>query len=293
MDKFVTIQEVNIDNKHDNENIDLLSNYDKDIIVDKKEIKMIREFIEKKMNNTQKIQIVEIIKESNSKYTMNKNGYFINMNNIPMDTLVKIKMFVDFTKENARELLKTEEILNEEKSRIESFDKVDDETNNFSIMNNSLESENTLDKNNNIDIYNFDSYQNFLFEEYKVDNSEEIEFMDRMTESDKRENSGYKIILKRYKKKYFGSKAKILKKFRDISRNSINSKSAKTSLSQNQTKPVPKQKTKKTVEKQVKLDETANQEETQTNAENEDEYTVEGDEYDDEETGLNVVVEEE
>jgi len=245
------------------------------------------------MNNTQKIQIVEIIKESNSKYTMNKNGYFINMNNIPMDTLVKIKMFVDFTKENARELLKTEEILNEEKSRIESFDKVDDETNNFSIMNNSLESENTLDKNNNIDIYNFDSYQNFLFEEYKVDNSEEIEFMDRMTESDKRENSGYKIILKRYKKKYFGSKAKILKKFRDISRNSINSKSAKTSLSQNQTKPVPKQKTKKTVEKQVKLDETANQEETQTNAENEDEYTVEGDEYDDEETGLNVVVEEE
>jgi len=293
MDKFVTIQEVNIDNKHDNENIDLLSNYDKDIIVDTKEIKMIREFIEKKMNNTQKIQIVEIIKESNSKYTMNKNGYFINMNNIPMDTLVKIKMFVDFTKENARELLKTEEILNEEKSRIESFDKVDDETNNFSIMNNSLESENTLDKNNNIDIYNFDSYQNFLFEEYKVDNSEEIEFMDRMTESDKRENSGYKIILKRYKKKYFGSKAKILKKFRDISRNSINSKSAKTSLSQNQTKPVPKQKTKKTVEKQVKLDETANQEETQTNAENEDEYTVEGDEYDDEETGLNVVVEEE
>lgn len=46
---------------------------------------------------------------------MNKNGYFINLTNIPNELLKKIKMFVDFTKDNVRELSKTEDILNNEK----------------------------------------------------------------------------------------------------------------------------------------------------------------------------------
>jgi hypothetical protein len=42
----------------------------------------------------------------------------------------------------------------------------------------------------------------------------------------------YRIILKRYKKKYLGNKAKILKKFHYIMKNSITNKSAKTTLIQ-------------------------------------------------------------
>ena len=42
--------------------------------------------------------------------------HFINLNNMPNDILYKIKMFVDFTRENAKELQKTEDILNEEKN---------------------------------------------------------------------------------------------------------------------------------------------------------------------------------
>lgn len=80
-----------------------------------KDIRTMKEFIEKKMNNSQKIQIIDIIKNNNLRYTLNKNGYFINLTNIPNELLKKIKMFVDFTKDNVRELSKTEDILNNEK----------------------------------------------------------------------------------------------------------------------------------------------------------------------------------
>jgi len=256
----------NSDLSDENEKIDW--NCNKNYVVDAKEIKMIRDFIENRMNNSQKIQVVEIIKQSNAKYTINKNGYFINMNNIPNDILIKIKMFVDFTKENAKELMKTEEILNEEKSRIESIDKIED-TNNFSGV--LLPEENLNEKNINFEIYSLESVQSAIFDEYKEDEQEEIDFCDKMVLNDKRDNSGYKIILKRYKKKYFGNKAKVLKKFRDISRTSINSKSAKTSLNQTVPKPVVKTKQKKN-NPNVKVDE-----DTQTAVE---EYTVEEEEED-------------
>jgi len=73
-----------------------------------------------------------------------------------------------------------------------------------------------------------------------------------------------------------------LKKFRDISRNSINSKSAKTSLTQNTTKPVVKPKVKKIIKK-VTIDDTENldipnQEETQTGC---DEFSDDDEEEDD------------
>lgn len=270
MDKFVVVQEArevdNSDLSDENEKIDW--NCNKNYVVDAKEIKMIRDFIENRMNNSQKIQVVEIIKQSNAKYTINKNGYFINMNNIPNDILIKIKMFVDFTKENAKELMKTEEILNEEKSRIESIDKIEDTSNFSGVL---LPEENLNEKNINFEIYSLESVQSAIFDEYKEDEQEEIEFCDKMVLNDKRDNSGYKIILKRYKKKYFGNKAKVLKKFRDISRSSINSKSAKTSLNQAVPKPVVKTKQKKN-NPNVKVDE-----DTQTAVE---EYTVEEEEED-------------
>jgi len=224
MDKFITKHSV------ENSKIEEISFFDlksinNDLKIDKKEIKMIREFIEKRMNNSQKVQIVDIIKKSSAKYTLNKNGYFINMNNIPHDILIKIKMFVDFTKDNARELQKTEELLSEEKNRIEGIDKIE-EDNTFAV------GEESIEKNINFEVFSLDSVQTELFNEYKEDNKDEIEFCSKMVLSEKRENSGYKIILKKYKKKYIGNKAKVLKKFRDISRSSMNSKSAKTTLNQ-------------------------------------------------------------
>ena len=277
MDKFVVVQEAReVDNSglsDEYEKIDWSKNVD--VTIDTKEIKVIRDFIEKRMNNSQKIQIVEIIKESASKYTINKNGYFINMNNIPNDTLVKIKMFVDFTKENAKELQKTEDILNEEKSRIEAIDKIEEDTNNFSSI--GVFEDTQGDKNINFEIYSLDSVQSEIFDEYLENDDEELEFSQKMTANEKRENSGYRIILKRYKKKYFGNKAKVLKKFRDISRTSINSKSAKTSLTQANPKTISKSKLKKPLVPVKSEDENNNGENTLTECE---EYTVEEEEDD-------------
>ena len=274
MDKFVVVHDsIENDNglEEDDERIEWSG---QNVAVDSREIKIIRDFIEKRMNNSQKIQIVEIIKESNARYTINKNGYFINMNNIPFEILMKIKMFVDFTKENARELQKTEELLNEEKTRIESIDKIED-IGNFSNV--GFNDENLNEKNINFEIYSLDTVQSEIFDEYREDDAEELEFCDKMVLNEKRDNSGYKIILKRYKKKYFGNKARILKKFRDISRSSINSKSAKTSLNQNVVKQT-KSKVKKVVPQGVKIEDEENNEET-----NVEEYVVEEEEEEEEE----------
>ena len=75
--------------------------------------------------------------------------------------------------------------------------------------------------------------------------------MGRELMSEKRENSGYKIVLKRYKRKYGGNKAKILKKFRDIAKSSVNSKSAKNVLTKGVVKKVK-------VKKGIKSEETDN-----------------------------------
>lgn len=219
-----------------------------------KEIKLIRDFIEKKISNSQKYQIIDIIKNSNLKYTMNKNGYFINLNNIPDDLLKKIKMFVDFTKDNAKELLKTEEVLNTEKTRIETIDK---NTSGVSSIFQSLE--NDGDKNINFEIYSLDSVQNDIFNEYQNDNIDEKEFERTFILNELNDNNGYRIILKKYKVKYNGNRSKILKKFREISRLSINNRSIKTSL--NNIKQTNRVKLKKELENVIKNDDSDNEEE--------------------------------
>jgi len=230
-----------------------------------RDIRVMKEFIEKKMNNSQKIQIIDIIKKNNLKYTLNKNGYFINLTNIPSDLLKKIKMFVDFTKENVRELIKTEDILNIEKTRIESFDKNVGNSIIFPIL------ENDMDKNINFEIYSLDGI-NEIFEEYKNINEDEIEFEKNFVVDTTREITGYKIILKKYKTKYVGNRAKILKRFRDISRMSVSTRSVKTSL--NAVKPKTKLKKNISVEKVDDIE--------QLSEEDEEEDGDRDDEFDDE-----------
>ena len=145
-------------------------------------------------------------------------------------------MFVDFTKDNVLELSKTEDILNNEKTRIEAFDKNSNNSVLFPIM------DNDMDKNINFEIYSLDGI-NEIFEEYRNINENEIEFERNFVLDTSREISGYKIVLKKYKTKYIGNRAKILKRFRDISRMSVNTRSVKTSL--NAVKP--KTKTKKNI----------------------------------------------
>ena len=223
-----------------------------------KDIRIMKEFIEKKMNNSQKIQIIDIIKNNNLRYTLNKNGYFINLTNIPNELLKKIKIFVDFTKDNVRELSKTEDILNTEKTRIEAFDKNANNSVIFPIM------DNDMDKNINFEIYSLDGI-NEIFEEYCNINEDEVQFEKNFVMDTSREITGYKIVLKKYKTKYVGNRAKILKRFRDISRMSVNTRSVKTSL--NTVKP----KTKSTKNSLVKKGDEEEEDEEEEEEEEEEE----------------------
>jgi len=225
------------------------------------EIKLLRDYIEKKMSINQKLQIINIIKEGNTKYTKNKNGYFVNMNKINDEILDKLKLLVNFTKDNIKDIIKTEEILNDEKNRIELIDKEEIFVINTDDLN---------EKNINFEIFSMEGVQSDIFDEFKEDYNDDKFFINKELLNDKRENSGYKIILKRYKKKYGGNKAKILKKFRDISKNSINSKSAKTTLIQPTTKKT-KAKPKKELDKKEDT-ETGNIEDTNDNNSDDDKY---------------------
>lgn len=216
MDKFV----IKLDAKEE------IEEDEDDNIENKKmiELELLRDYIEKKMSNNQKLQIINILKEGNTKYTKNKNGYFINMNNVDDSTIHKLKLLVNFSKDNTKEIIKTEEKMNEEKNKMELIEK-EETGGNFMNLDD-------LEKNINFEIFTNDGVQSEIFDEYRDDNRDELEFMEREFMNEKRDNSGYKIILKRYKKKYLGNKAKILKKFRDIMKNSITNKSVKTTLTQ-------------------------------------------------------------
>jgi len=256
MDKFVVVskgQEV-VKNEVDIE--DRFEEVSEELT--RKDIKSLRDYIEKGMNLSQKMQIIEIIMNEKERYTKNKNGYFINMNNISRDVLMKIKRLVDFMRDNMKEIKKVEDRMNEEKSKID-----------LGELEEEITDTNLMEKNINFEIYSLDGIHSEIFEEFREDMSEESEFMGRDFLSDKRENTGYKIILKRYKRKYGGTKARILKKFRDISKNSVNSKSAKNVLS----KPVVK-KTK--VKKDLKKGEI---EESVVVEETEEETEYDGEEY--------------
>ncbi len=225
------------------------------------ELELLRDYIEKKMSNNQKLQIMNILKEGNTKYTKNKNGYFINMNNIDNSTIHKLKLLVNFSKDNTKDIIKTEEKMNEEKNKMDLLEK--EEIGGSGFMN--LDD---LEKNINFEIFTNDGVQSEIFDEFRDDNSDEYEFMAREFLNEKRDDSGYRIILKRYKKKYLGNKAKILKKFRDIMKNSITNKSAKTTLTQ-ATKKKTRAKPKKVIGKKEDT-ETGNVEDSVNLSEDED-----------------------
>ena len=225
------------------------------------ELELLRDYIEKKMSNNQKLQIMNILKEGSTKYTKNKNGYFINMNNIDNSTIYKLKLLVNFSKDNTKDIIKTEEKMNEEKNKMELLEK--EEIGGSGFMN--LDD---LEKNINFEIFTNDGVQSEIFDEFRDDNTDELDFMSREFLNDKRDDSGYRIILKRYKKKYLGNKAKILKKFRDIMKNSITNKSAKTTLTQ-ATKKKTRAKPKKVIGKKEDT-ETGNVEDSVNLSEDED-----------------------
>lgn len=206
MEKFVVIKENEVEDSVDSfSSSENLKNEDFDI-------KTIKEFVENKMTANHFKEIIKIIKMSEERYTKNSNGYFINLKNLNENTIQSIRKFINFIKENNEYISVAENLKDEERMRIETIDK--------SSVSDSLDE----DKLINFEIYSLDGVQSEIFSEYSFEDGDEV--YDIKNE----EQDGYKINLKKYKKKYTGTKAKVLKRFKDISKSSINSRTIKTNM---------------------------------------------------------------
>ena len=161
--------------------------------IDYKNKKLFVEYIEKHLNNNQQYEILKILKQENVIITENNNGYFINFSLLNNDILLKLNNFIKFLKVN-EENLKNKEV---EVEKVKEFinDEKDDDLNDYKILNSS--------QNNNNKI--FSEYNNNDFDD-KLDFKDEIDI-----------NS---INVKKIKTKFSGTKLKILRKYKDISKKS-------------------------------------------------------------------------
>ena len=169
-----------------NSSLDLSKDIDKIILKKKRLIEL-----SKNLSKLEYLEIFEIIKNDKCIYSENKNGIFINLNNIEEETIEKIFSFINFIKHKKEDLLKHEEFINTAKKNIsveiKPYEKKIDESLNEIILDDELSD---MEDNNN--------YSNYLH--FSSDEDEDIE---------------NKISLKKKKIKHSGKKAKIIKSIKD------------------------------------------------------------------------------
>ena len=175
-----------------NNNYEILNTLDN---INLKKKKLIE--ISKNLTKLEYFEILNIIEEDKCQYSENKNGIFINLNNISENTIDKIFNFINFIKHKKEDLLKHEEVINNAKKNISEIDK----NNNYTYTN-------VYQKSDLNDMYN----------EYSDDENEYNEKADNkylVFSSDEDEDIENKISLKKKKIKYSGKKAKMIKSIKD------------------------------------------------------------------------------
>ncbi len=79
-----------------------------------------------KIDNSHHIEIFRIFQENNISYSENRNGIFINMNNIPEEVLIKINKFLTYIKTQEQHLDNVEKLKSDYKDNY--FNKHNKET---------------------------------------------------------------------------------------------------------------------------------------------------------------------
>ena len=144
------------------------------------------------------MEIFNIIEEDNCQYSENKNGIFINLNNVNENTIDKIFNFINFIKHKKEDLIKQEEVVNNAKKNITDINKNNEKNSNININNDlydTKESYDDYDISENESVINSNNYLIF-----SSDEDDDIE---------------NKISLKKKKTKYSGKKAKMIKSIKD------------------------------------------------------------------------------
>jgi hypothetical protein len=154
--------------------------------------------ISKNLSQLEYLEIFNIIEEDNCQYSENKNGIFINLNNVNENTIDKIFNFINFIKHKKEDLIKHEEVINNAKKNITDINK---------------NNEKNINTNINNDLYDTkESYDDYdISENESVINSNNY----LIFSSDEDDDIENKISLKKKKIKYSGKKAKMIKSIKD------------------------------------------------------------------------------
>ncbi len=145
------------------------------------------------LSKDEHIEIFKIIKASTDQYTKNDNGIFINLSILDDKIFDKLYKFVNFCIDNRKTLEEKDEVFKLEKDKM------------FKNMEDDVEETNkdeTVEEESNLD-------ETETKDEEKSDNEEDTE----------EELEGAKISLKKTKPKYTGTKAKIIKNYKQSGNN--------------------------------------------------------------------------
>ena len=228
------------------ENKEVVENKSEEIIPDKNhgidadELKQIKYYIEHCQGREEWKEIIKIVKKNLIKYTENSNGSFLNLSMMDSKTIEDIKQFIKFCQDNEIHINRNEKKIEDEKLRLSTLGDVYNSNNNDSQRESTTTFTNQNSNTKTYDTYSLTSLQSSIFEEYKDAEKEYLE-----CESDDNEMAGTKINLKKYKKKYSGIKAKVLRRYKDISKSSAISSSVKVATKKNAKKITSKKTLKK------------------------------------------------
>ena len=63
------------------------------------DLKIIKREIET-LNENEQLEVIKILINNDCKYTVNKNGLFVNLNILTLDIIQKLREYLEFSKEN-------------------------------------------------------------------------------------------------------------------------------------------------------------------------------------------------
>jgi hypothetical protein len=152
----------------------------------------------KGLNRFELSEIFHIFKIAKCSYTENANGIFINITNVCEEVIHKVYDFLEYIKEKEKELNIHEDYMKIEKEKIKHVNKLNEESYDNYIFNKNFV--NQIQEQKNIEVLS-ESDEDII---YQLDLS-----------SDEDQDLENKLSLKKKKIKYTGTKAKIIKSYKE------------------------------------------------------------------------------
>ncbi len=207
-------------NSNENENDNMLNTPEKEeILIEYMDLKNINENesllsrkkklkdLIKNLNRFELIEIFNIFKEEKCSFSENTNGIFINITNVEEEVINKVYKFIEYIEEKKKDLKVQEEIIEEERERIKDINKLNEENYENYIFNQNFIHQ--IQENKTIEVLS--------------EPEEEVSYQLDLSSGEENDDEN-KFVNKKKKIKYTGSKARILKSYKDSKDNNTTSK---------------------------------------------------------------------